>query len=400
MKVLSIAALIAALALSPRFAQAELKLSYGQALALGREHAPSIAVARAQEGVVEAESRVGAIYPNPTLLAGTSTQTAKFSVGASLPLIILGQRQAALEAGRAELATSHIETQISWVAVRAATAHAFVGLWLAERTAAARAGAAELAASVENGVKGRVELGAAPELDGLRAHAERVRAGADAEAARDLVDASAAELGAWIGEPRERVRTDGDPELPSGVPSIAELLGRVPTNPTILRADAELRATEARAASERAQLRPALMLDIGADLFDPTLPTTNYRAGLGVELPLFNQRGPLIEREERRGGVARSERRAEQVRLRAELLVAYRTFAALTRQAKVLEKDVVPAMVAATAAALDSYGLGRAPLSSVLEAQRARIEAELSLIEARGARANSWIDVERAVGFK
>jgi outer membrane protein TolC len=34
----------------------------------------------------------------------------------------------------------------------------------------------------------------------------------------------------------------------------------------------------------------------------------------------------------------------------------------------------------------------------VLDAERARIDAELTLIESQGARANAWIDVERALG--
>src|SRR5450631_1804703 len=73
-------------------AGAESRVSYRQALALSRERAPNVAVARATQGVAEADSRTGGLYPNPTLSAGTSTQAARLSLGASLPLLILGQR--------------------------------------------------------------------------------------------------------------------------------------------------------------------------------------------------------------------------------------------------------------------------------------------------------------------
>ncbi|HEX7451864.1 MAG TPA: TolC family protein [Polyangiaceae bacterium] len=377
-------------------------MSYRQALALSRERAPNVAVARATQGVAEADSRTGGLYPNPTLSAGTSTQTARLSLGASLPLLILGQRGAALDAGRAEYAVAKLETQVSLSEVRAATGHAFVGLWLAERTALTRLDAATISRTLDSAVEGRVELGSAPELEGLRAHAERLRADVDARAAADLVEAASAELAIWIGVGfDDPVRVSGDPEVPRDVPKLSELWSRVGKNPSVQRAAAEARASEARASSERAQVRPLMTLDLGADFEDPTLPgLNNYRAQLGFEVPLLNQRGPLIEREERKAVAARSQFQAARIRLSSELIVAYRTFGALTQQAQTLAFGVLPAAAAAARATEESYALGRAPLVSVLDAERARIDAELTLLESQGARANAWIDVERALGVQ
>jgi cobalt-zinc-cadmium efflux system outer membrane protein len=182
---------------------------------------------------------------------------------------------------------------------------------------------------------------------------------------------------------------------------LAELEPRIAATPSVQRAFAELRASEARASSERAQVRPLMSLDFGADFGDPTLPgVTNYHAQLGLEVPLFNQRGPLIEREERKAAVARSQARAEQARSSAELITAYRTFRALTEQVGTLREQIVPTAQNAAKATEDSYALGRAPLVAVLDAERARIDAELSFVESQGARANAWIDVERALGVQ
>ena len=361
-----------------------------------------MAVARATQGVAEADSRTTGIYPNPTLSAGTSTQAARLSVGASLPLVVLGQRGAALDAGRAEYAVAKLDTQVSLADVRSAAGHAFVALWLAEHTARARAEAALLSRKLEAAVLGRVELGSAPQLEGLRAHAERLRADVDARAAADLVEASAAELAVWIGARfDDSLRVSGDPEVPLQVPELAELWPRLSASPSVQRGLAEARASEARLASERAQLRPLMTLDFGADFADPTLPgVNNYRAQLGFEVPLLNQRGPLIEREERRAWAARAQTEAERVRLGSELIIAYRTFGALTQQAQTLADGVVPAALAAAQATEESYSLGRAPLVAVLDADRARIDAQLTLIESQSARANAWINVERALGLQ
>jgi outer membrane protein TolC len=141
-----------------------------------------------------------------------------------------------------------------------------------------------------------------------------------------------------------------------------------------------------------------MTLDLGLDAGDPTLPTTNYRAQLGVEVPLWHQRGPQIEREVMAGNAAQARANAERAHALSNLLVAFRTFEASTSRAKLLADGVVPAAEAAANATEESYALGRAPLVAVLDAERARIEVRLSLLEARAARAAAWIEVEHAVG--
>jgi outer membrane protein TolC len=356
-------------------ALADTQVTYAHALALSRERAPIAAVARTTEAVAEADSRVPGIYPNPSVQAGTNSLYARMTLGVTVPLVVLGQR--------------------------AATGRAFVSLWLSEHTAHARADAAQIAAKLEDVARGRVELGSAPELDGLRAHAASLRAEVDARSASAMVDAAAAELAVWVGASfAEPLRASGDPDVPPRVPQISELWQLSAQSPAIQRALAEANASAARAESERAQLRPLMTLDLGAELYDPTQPGVNYRAALGIEVPLFNQRGPMIEREERSALLARSQARAEQARLGSALVVAYRTFSAMSLQVEALSSGVLPAAVSAARATEESYALGRAPLVSVLDAERARIDTELTLFESQGARANAWIDLQRALGAR
>ena len=398
----SVVGLWVALVLRAATAHADLPVTYSEALAQAKRRAPSIAVIRATEQVAEADSRVAGIYPNPTVSVGTNTEAARLALNASVPIVILGQRGAALAAGRAEYAVAKLDGLVSLADLRATTAHAFVTLWLAERTAKARADAAAVSERLEASVRSRVELGSSPVLEGLRARAERLRTELDARSAEAAVDAAAANLAMWIGARfTDSVRALGEPGVPDRIPELNELSTHVAQTPSVQRALLELRASQARASSERAQVRPLLSLDLGADFYDPTLPgVTNYHAQLGVELPLFNQRGPLIEREERKGVAARAQVRAEQARLNAELIAGYRTFGVLTNQARTLADEVLPAAESAARATEESYTLGRAPLVAVLDAERARIDVELTMVESQGARANAWIDIERALGVQ
>lgn len=378
----------------------EVLVTFEQAIALSRGMAPDVVVARGRESVANAEIGVAGVYPNPTAFGGTSTQAAKLSLGVSVPLVILGQRGAAIRAARADLDTVRTDTAAVQNDVRTASAKAFIALWHAERTATARAEAAALARRIEGAVGGRVELGAAPAVEGLRVHAERLRADADAEEAAELVNAAGADLARYIGVAVDQpVRAKGDPQVPDVAPPIDALLGRAAANPTIRREELDARAAEARVLRERALVRPALTLDLGVDAYDPTLGATNYRAQLGVEVPIFNQRGAFIDRERANAAQAQSRAGAQKTRLTAGLVAAYRTFGAVSARRKALEEGVVPAADAAANATEESYTLGHSPLVAVLDAERARVEAHLALIDARAARANAWADVEQAAGW-
>lgn len=380
-------------------ALADTPITYGDALARAKKRAPDLAVARGREEVARAEVGVAGVHPNPTLVGGTSTQAAKLSIGASIPLVVLGQRGAAIRASLADLETVKIDGQSTWNEVRASAGHAFVSLWLAQRLAASRADAAALAKRVDEAVAGKVELGAVPELDGLRAHAERLRAEADAMEAEQLVAAAGSELGRWVGITEgASLHAQGEPDLPQAPPSLAELIAKVGGNPSIRRENADAAAAEARVDRERAAVRPTLVLDVGVDVGDPTLPTTNYRAQLAIEVPFVNQRGAYVDRERANAAAARARSTAERARLVAALEAAYRMFAAATARAKAIGDGVVPAAEAAAVAAEASYAAGRAPLVVLLDAERLRVDARTSLIDAQAARANAWIEVERAVG--
>ena len=387
---------------SPVRALGEWRVSLEQALRASRAAAPSLLVARAREPVAHAEIGVAREYPNPSVSAASSTQTAKVSGTISVPLVVLGQRGAAVDAARAEEATILLDTEVAWNDVRQATEHAYAALWLSEGNAEARRESAAIEATLEESIVQRVEVGSAPEIDSLRVHAERLRADADVLEASAQVSANASELGLWMGvADGSALRAAGESTVPDTAPSLAAMLSRLDASAPVRREQSDVRAAEARADRERALARPAMTLDLGVDALDPTLVppnTTNYRAQLTVEVPLFHQRGPQIERERSLADVARARARAARAQQTADLTAAYRTFEAATTRQRVLADAVVPAARAEAKATEEAYTLGRAPLVAVLDAERALVDARVSALAAQAARAVAWADVEHSVG--
>jgi outer membrane protein TolC len=391
---------VAATLASAASAQQTLEVTIDQSVAMASRAAPDLAVARARENVARAEVGASGLIPNPSVFVETSTKTARLSAGLSVPLYVLGQRGASMDASRAELQTVRVESAITLTEVKTACAHSFVALWLAQRTAEARQEAAQVARRLDSSVQGRIEVGNAPEIEGLRTHAEALRADADAQEAEQMVAAAGSELGRWIAAPvGDVLRARGDPPAPDSTLPLNTLLAKVAESPAARRDEYDARAAEARASRERALVRPSLVVGLSVDTMDPTLPGNNYHAMLGVDVPLFNQRGPLIDRETASAGAARARAQSARTRINAELVAAWRMFLATTARRKALAEGVVPAAEKAAVAIEESYAVGRASLVAVLDAERARIDARVSLIEARAANANAWIEIQSAMGW-
>lgn len=408
-RALASAAVAALLVPGVAWAQADQRVTLAEALREARRAAPDLVVARARESVAHAEVGIAGVYPNPSAAIGTSTQAAKLSGTVSIPLVILGQRGASMDAARADEATVALDTQVSWNDIRQAAVRAYAALWLAEGVASARRDSASIEATLELAVVQRVQIGSAPELDALRVHAEKLRADADVLEATAAVTAAGSDLGRWMGvTDGGALRASNDLDVPDATTPLNTLLARVDGNASVRREQSDVHASEARIAREHALVRPNLSLDLGVDAYDPTLlppgsasnatPPLNYRGQLTFDLPIFNQRGSYVDRERAQGDVARARVRSAQVLASAELTAAYRTFEAATARQRTLAESVVPAAQSAAKATEEAYALGRAQLVAVLDAERALVDARVSALEAQAARANAWADVEHAVG--
>jgi outer membrane protein, heavy metal efflux system len=384
----------------------EVRVSLDDALREAHRASPDLVVARARESVAHAEVGIAGVYPNPSLIGATTTEYAAVSGGVSIPLIVLGQRGAAVQAARAEEVTVASDTRVAWNDVRQAAVLAYVALWENEGLANARSEAATLEATLESLVVERVEVGSAPELDAIRVHAERLRADADAVEATARIAAAGSRLGAWMGiRDGAGLRASAGAFVPETLPALPALLARLDASAPVQREESDVRASQARVAREKALVRPAMVLDVGFDALDRSVqhvpgtgPFVNYRAQLAIDVPLFNQRGPYVELEQARGEVARARTQAVRTLAAAELTAAYGTFEAASVRQRALVDGVVPAAREAASATKDAYVVGRAQLVAVLDAQRALIEARVAALEAQTARANAWADIEHALG--
>ncbi len=334
-----------------------------------------------------------------TLSVSTTRATAHLIVGASVPLPVFGTLGANRDRARAELEVSRWEARTAHAETRTQAAAAFYTLARAEARAADRRAAGARETALAALVKSRVDAGDAPTADLLGASAAAAQANAEANAADCEVQAASALLAGALGWPPESP-LHAEPGLlaPEPPTPLAHFLPTLDTHPEVVLAQARAQASGAQVAEARKAEWPTLALEGEASVDDPTLPGTDFRAGVSLDLPLFSGLGDATHAAELRAQAAEAEAAAKRQAQIAVVVAAWRRCEAATTQAQALETQVLPASREAARLARRAYEEGSTSLLAVLEAERALADSEASLVEARAEAALSGIELKQAAG--
>lgn len=383
-------------------------ISLAAALSAAEARAPDRLVAAARVAVAHADVAVAGMPANPTVLAGGGLNTAHFYTALSLPIPLFGQLGAARAVAEALEIASRRDLDVTRLDVAFATSIAWVDVWLAEREAGVAAQASRNADQLAAATEQRVQAGAAPRFDAVRAHAEAVRLGAEAESAVLAQLSTGARLAWWLDtDPNRELRALGNPPAPHDVPTLGASVPRLERHPLLLAARGRTTAAEATVALERRRRWPWVAFELGAGLFDPAMANVpgvpapifaDAHVSIAFEVPMVHLHGPLIARAQ--AGVAQSamELQAVRRRLRAELAVVLAEFRASVARARAQRESVLPSAQEAADLALDAYRAGRADLQSVIASQQALAEARRAAYRADADLARSSAAVAHAMG--
>ena len=379
-------------------------MTWAEARAAAEQRAPELAVAVRRGAVARADVEVAGALANPIFTVTTAKETARLGTGVSLPLPIFGQRGAAVRAASADADAVEREREIDVNDVRWNATVAWIEAWEISVRARLLADAAEDARRLAAITGERFDAGSAPRLDLVRATADRVRAEADAESARALVAAAGARLAVWVGvDPLSPPVVEGGPGVPAQLPPIERLLTDAAAHPVLARDEAQQAAAGRHVDLERRLRFPIVSAELTVAQGDPTLVVngvqhTDVIGGAAFELPILNARGGAIAHAQAQGALAEATRAFDAAHLRADLVESFRRTEAAAARARALGQRVVPAIEEARGMTEEGYRAGRADLIRVLEAQRAVVDARIAELEAIGAWARAFADLERAGG--
>ncbi len=281
---------------------------------------------------------------------------------------------------------------------RARVRAVYVGAQLASAQVRAARRREELVQRLVEGVRTRVDTGAASQVDMELARLERGRA------ARERITAEVATSVA-LSDLRVLVAMDPDTALdltsPLGTPVLP------PSLPTLLAHARDRRAEFRILAASQSEIdaavvrlrrenvpNPTLFLDLQRDL-----PGQTYvGGGIALALPVWrrNQGELALARAER--GRLTEEQDVITREVAAEVERAYRAVLAYGEMVQALEKEVLPAAEAGVDLITQGWRAGKFDLFRVIQASREESDARRSHLESLGALWEATIAIDRATG--
>jgi outer membrane protein TolC len=399
-----------ALALSAAPADNPQTLSLLDATRAAMEHNPELAEASSALRAAEASIRSAGALPEPMLsyqawqqplsrpFDPTATNMHMLGIRQSLPFP--GQRGIAEDAARSESLARSDDVRARRLAVQAQVAHAFIAWWRAREELRVHLDHMKLAERTLAAVEARYAAGGGRQGDILRAQTDLHRLHADIAGIQESLRSSEGLLAAAMGEPDAPLPPPGRPDVADSVRAAEVLLDAANGDrPEIGAAQARVESAAATARlTDRARRAPDLM--VGFDyMLMPGFPDA-YSVMLQVGVPWFSSR--RAAEAEHAAAVAQQARASAAVTANAaryERLEARARVQAAKAQLAVLYDDVVPRADRTLQALRASYSSGDADLVTLIDAEGALIDAQLSAIRQHAALAEAAADLRRALGI-
>lgn len=371
-------------------AVAEEMLTLEEAVRRAGATSPANEVAALGVEAAEAERRVAALRPNPSINAdvenviGTGPYRgageAETTISFALPLELGGKRAARIGVAEAQTARARIDRQAATADLRLLVTQAYIAALAAgHRLAIAED---QVRVTVENLriARDRVMAGANAPIDEQRAALLASNATAEAERARHTADAARLALAQFIGTPPtalDQLWFDRTAPARSGPQTPVSAEGTL----ALAAASADLRAADAGLRLARSQRAPDLTLSAGTRRLQASGDMAMV-FGMSVPLPVFNNGRAAVDRAAALRSRSDAQRRL--VRFEAERAIA--AARADRDRAAAGIRASGPALAAAHEAARIArigYGEGKFDQLALLEAERALLETRTAAVDAR-----------------
>jgi len=356
----------------------------------------------AADGLIAAASA----WPMPTVRVATNRYTARFVVGATLPLPIFGTVGAARRVAAAEAGVVRAEATLTQRELRNHVVVAWIALARADADLEASAIVATQAAELERIAHGKVDAGTGMDVDVTLTAAARARADVATRRAVELTEAASAELASLLGwEPTKLLRADGLP-MTGDHATLAAWRARLGEHPERIAAKGRVAVAQANVDQILVGRWPPIALEGQIAFRDPTLtdPTTNQllgpdaSIGIAIDLPVFSRIGARARSARSAVAAQRSRLAATEAHLTGALVAAFERWDAATVQLQALLTEVLPLQEKASTQLEQAYREGTKDLSAVIIAERdlAGVRAEVN--EARANAAVAYAELELAAG--
>ncbi len=349
----------------------------------------------------EAQRRVAALRPNPSIVgeaenvAGTGIyqglRSSETTLGLALPLELGGKRGARIAVAEAQLGRAGLQAEIARADLRLRVTQSYNAAAAAQRRVAIAQDQAGIAAEVLRVARVRVQAGRASPLEEQRAAVARILAEGALDRARRSTEVASGNLARLLGMPVDRLDLAWfDAVPPGGTHRKSAAAGTL----TAASARADLDTATAQVRLARSQRVPDLTVSASARRLEQT---NDVAAVFGISIPLnvfTNGRASIA--------VAEAQREQSDARRRVALLDAEQAVATVQAEAEnaatTARNASGPALAAAAEAARIArigYREGKFGQLDLLDAERTLLETRTTAVDALAAHHDAQARLER-----
>jgi len=320
---------------------------------------------------------------------------AEFTLSLSSVIELGDKRQARVAATSAQRRVVDVELQMRALDLVGEVTRRFVDVVANQARLDLAVSARTLAAGVLESVQRRIEAGAAPEAESLRAKAQLTQSELAVTDAQSRLQTSALSLSVLWGDAEpDFVRAEGSLQNPGHAGDFNELYERALRNPAIELFASEERLLEAELQLARSQSSADIGWSVGVRQFQDTDDTALVA---GVSVPLFSSErnaGALQGAQAARDEVT-VRRESALLGLRATLFDAYQQRKLGIETAELLHAEVIPALTRALQLTQVAYESGRYGYQEWVAARQELISVQSALIDAQADVLQSGATIEQ-----
>lgn len=312
----------------------------------------------------------------------SGTDSAELTLSLSSIIELGGKRDSRVAVAESRYALAQAEREAKALDLLGLVTQRFIAALSLQDKLAVAADATQLAEQSYKLVSVRVQRGAAPEAERLRAQAELKQAQMRQEAlTAELNSRKFALASLWKGDQTDFGQVGGNLFKFEEVSDFDALYRRVTASPAIQIFASEERLRDAEVALARSQSTSNVRWSLGVRRFEDT---GDSAVTAGISVPLFSGRrnkgevqSALADREQ-----VRYQRETALLAVRARLFEAWQTYQQSAAAARQMRSDVLPSLEQALTQTRRAYERGRYSYVDWVTAQRELLDARRAAIDA------------------
>jgi cobalt-zinc-cadmium efflux system outer membrane protein len=376
-------------------------LTLEQALAIAERQHPQLAEAHALIEAAAARAQQAGTLPNPELIVGAqqlplesgASNQREFVAGVAQPIPLGGRLGKAREA---ELLDREVRVRGLEVARRDLRKRAHSAFATALYQEQAFQAQSRITQGFEKAVattKARWDAGDAVPEDLARVEMDLARAKVELLRSKGMREHALVELKAALGDTGLAIKSlSGSLDVTFEIPTLETLAANLSVQPEALRAEAGLRASNARIDLAKAERIPDVRVEALYHRLEAQKENT-LDIGLSIPLPLFNRNQGRVREARAEAAAAEARARSTQLDLSVRLHEAHSDLTIALASSRALKSEILPRADTVLKAAEARYTAGDIGLGEVLPVRRDWAAVQLTYLESLRDVMQAWVQV-------